>query len=147
MSDPSRDAAIRGINHVNLSVRNLDASMAFYHDLLGLPILSGPFEGKVFRGREVLLLAGRISLGLQEHAANRGEDFDPTRTGLDHLAFHISSRAALDEWLTRLDDAGVAHSPIKDVPPWGRMIEVRDPDGTQLELFTLDRESEGSGAG
>lgn len=125
---------IRGVSHLNLSVRNLDESLAFYRDVLGLPVLIEPFSGKAFAGREVMMLAGQVAIGLQEHEANQGSSFDPTRTGLDHLAFHVSSIEALGEWTKRLDDAGIAHSIIRPIA-FGSMIEFRDPDGVQLEIF------------
>ncbi|MBW3619960.1 MAG: VOC family protein [Actinobacteria bacterium] len=54
---------------------------------------------------------------------------------VDHLAFHVRDRDALEHWVAHLDEAGVAHSGIVDVGGWGWMIELRDPDGIQLELF------------
>lgn len=127
--------AVRGISHLSLSVRDLERSLAFYRDVLALPVLREPIAGVVFEGRQAMVLAGRISISLQCHDASDGTAFDPTRTGLDHLAFHVGSREALEDWVARLDDAGVAHSGIVDVGEWGWMIELRDPDGIQLELF------------
>lgn len=126
--------AIRGLSHVSLSVRDLDRSLAFYTEALSLPILTPPFEGVAFEGREALVLAGRIAICLQEHAANEGEPFDPTRTGLDHLAFHLGSYEELEEWRERLRERGVAASPLTKVS-FGWIVEIRDPDDVQLELF------------
>jgi glyoxylase I family protein len=127
-------SAIRGVSHVNLSVRDLDVSLRFYRDVLGLPVLMGEFEAVAFAGREALVLAGRTAIGLQEHRSNTGSTFDPTRTGLDHLAFHVSSPDDLRTWSLRLDEAGVTHSAIREVA-FGSMIEFADPDGMQLEIF------------
>lgn len=127
--------AIKGVSHLSLSVTDLDASLAFYRDDLGLEVLAEPYEGEAFEGRQALLLAGRVALALQEHAASDQTRFDPTRTGLDHLAFHVSNREALERWMGRLDEAGIDHSEIIRLS-WGWMIELRDPDGIQLELFT-----------
>jgi glyoxylase I family protein len=129
--------AIRGISHLSLSVRDLDASLDFYRRVLDLPVLSEPFVGSAFQGREALLLAGRVAVCLQEHAANDGAGFDPARTGLDHLAFHLPSLEALETWIRRLDDLGVDHSEPKRVM-FGTMIDFRDPDGIQVELFVRD---------
>jgi len=130
-------SAIKGVSHLSLSVTDLDRSLAFYRDVLGLPILAEPYDGVAFAGREAMVLAGRVAVCLQEHARSDGSRFEPTRTGLDHLAFHVSDRSALEVWVDRLDAAGIEHSGIiDDVGTWGRMIELRDPDGVQLELFT-----------
>lgn len=127
---------IKGISHVSLSVTDLDRSLSFYRDVLDLDVLAEPYDGIVFEGREAILGAGRVAINLQEHAASDRSRFDPRRTGLDHLALHVSDRETLREWIARLDDAGVQHSGIMQVEGWGWMIELLDPDDIQLELFT-----------
>ncbi len=64
----------------------------------------------------------------------RAEAFDPRRTGLDHMAFKVETRAALEEWLVRFEQLGVTHSPIAD-REYGSVLSFRDPDGIQFELF------------
>ena len=131
---------IRGVSHLSLSVRDLGTSLAFYRDVLGLPVLMEPFDAMAFSGREALMLAGRVVIALQEHAESDRSTFDPTRTGLDHLAFHVSERHHLDEWMARLDAAGIDHSDVRAVA-FGSIVEFRDPDGIQLEVFAPDRPS------
>ncbi len=126
---------IKGVSHVSLSVTDLDRSLDFYRGILELDVLTEPFDGVAFEGREAILLAGRVAINLQEHAASGGSSFDPTRTGLDHLAFHVGDRQTLGDWIAKLDAAGLPHSGIKAVEGWGWMIELRDPDNIQLELF------------
>jgi glyoxylase I family protein len=128
------EGSIRAFTHVSLSVSDLDQSRAFYHELLGLPLLADTFEGSVFDGREVMLWVGRTALCLQEHRSNRGDPFDPSHAGLDHLSLAVSSIEELQAWTERLASAGVKHSAIKRLPGFGQMIELRDPDGIQLEL-------------
>jgi glyoxylase I family protein len=125
---------VRGLTHVSLSVSDLERSRSFYHGLLGLPILEDRFDGVAFDGREVLVLAGRTAICLQEHRANDGDRFDPTRTGLDHLALAVDSAEDLNAWADHLDAVGVEHSEVQHRPRWGAFIELRDPDGVQLEL-------------
>jgi glyoxylase I family protein len=128
---------IKGVSHVSLSVSDLDESLAFYRDVLELPVLVEPFDAVAFEGREAILLAGRIALNLQAHTANEGAGFDPVRTGLDHLAFHVSERSGLDEWYERLKANGVTCSEVKQVM-FGWNLEFRDPDDIQIELFARD---------
>ena len=45
-------------------------------------------------------------------------------------------RAGLETWLARLDDSGVAHSPIKPAMN-GDVITIRDPDNIQIEIYAL----------
>lgn len=42
--------------------------------------MAEPYGGVVFEGRQAMLLAGRVAISLQEHAASDGSHFDPTRT-------------------------------------------------------------------
>jgi len=129
-------AFIKGVSHVSLSVSDLHRSLEFYRDALKLPLLREPYPGIKFEGQEAMLLVGKTALVLQAHDHHQAGAFDPRRTGLDHLAFHVSNRAALEEWETLLDEATCSHSGIVEVEGYGWMIEFRDPDGVQLELFT-----------
>jgi glyoxylase I family protein len=130
---------IKGFTHVSLSVRDLGESLRFYRDVLGLPVLAEPYDGTVFDGREAMVLAGRTALCLQAHAANGGEAFDPARTGLDHVAFAVGSEGDLHRLAEHLSGAGVTHSGVKVLPGYGLFIELRDPDGIQVELHALPR--------
>jgi glyoxylase I family protein len=137
MTPQPPEFALRGVSHVSLSVTDLERSLAFYRDLLGLPVLMEPFEGSAFDGREAMVLVGRVALALQSHRGGDTSVFDPRRTGLDHLAFHLSDRSHLDDWAERLGQHGVPCSEVKKVA-FGWNIEFKDPDGIQLEFFALD---------
>jgi catechol 2,3-dioxygenase-like lactoylglutathione lyase family enzyme len=128
---------IKGLTHVSLSVRDLDASLHFYRDVLGLGTLAEPYDGAVFDGREAMLLAGRIALCLQCHTANTGAAFDPLRSGLDHIALAVASREDLDAFAAYLTSNGIEHSGVKPLPGFGDFIELRDPDDILVELHAL----------
>jgi catechol 2,3-dioxygenase-like lactoylglutathione lyase family enzyme len=122
---------LRRLTHVSLSVSDLDASIAFYHGTLGLPVLVDRFAGIAFDGEEIMLLVGGMALCLQAHHATAGGPFDPRRPGLDHLALAVDTPEDLHAWSERLGE------PIKELPGYGRMIELRDPDGILVELHCL----------
>ena len=128
---------VTGFVHVSLSVRDLDRSLVFYRDLLGLRVLAPPFDGSAFDGREAMVLAGATALCLQEHRQNDGSEFDPHRTGLDHFAFAVDSMQDLHDFVTHLDDVGVANSGVRPLGIYGHFIELRDPDNVQVEIQTL----------
>lgn len=129
--------AMRGFTHVSLSVTDLDRSLAFYRDVLGLPIFVDRFQGSAFDGEEVMLLVGRTALCLQAHRQTSGERFDPRRTGLDHVALAVESIEELEAFAQRLTTSGVEHSGVRPITRFGHVIELRDPDGIQVELHAL----------
>ena len=128
---------VRGFTHVSLSVGDLDRSLGFYRDLLGLGVLVDVFPGEVFAGREAMLLAGRTALCLQEHADRQEAGFDPRRVGLDHVALAIGSLDDLHAFADHLTEAGTDHSGVKPLPGFGHFIELRDPDGILVELHAM----------
>lgn len=125
---------VAGFTHVSLSVTDLDRSLRFYRDVLGLPVLAAPFDGTRFDGREAMLRAGRSALCLQCHATSSGDAFDPRRTGLDHLALGVTSVDELHAFAAHLDEHGVAHGGVRSLAPFGHVVELHDPDGILVEL-------------
>lgn len=128
-------AALVGINHVSLSVSDLDRSLEFYRDVLKLPLLAEPSPGVKFEGQGAILAVGRTPLALHQHDHHQPGAFDPRRTGLDHLAFQVADREALEHWAMLLDASSCSHSGVQEVPGFGAHLHFHDPDGTQLELF------------
>ena len=129
---------ITGLSHFGFTVRDVDASAAWYEDVLGFHRVGGyTSSGGAFR--KVFLRHAEVParLTLAQHRDGHDEPFDETRVGLDHMAFAVADRAALDEWAERLAAAGVAHSPVTPANsiPGAAVLVFRDPDNIQLELF------------
>lgn len=130
---------VDGITHLSLSVVDLQRSQRFYVDVLGLSVLVEPFSRDGYD--EVILQIpgrGRIGLCLQSHHDNDRSSFDPSRTGLDHVAFAVPSLGELHDWADRLERVGVGHSGVVSNRGFGHLISLRDPDGIQVELHTLE---------
>jgi glyoxylase I family protein len=129
---------IRGIHHFGLTVRDVDASAAWYEEVLGFR-RAGEFEAPDGARRKVFLRHDglQVRLGLTQHRHGSQEPFDETRAGLDHLAFSVADREELAAWAQRLSDAGVTHSAIAGANsiPGAAVLVFRDPDNIQLELF------------
>ena len=122
-----------GVSHVALSVRSRDKSRDWYTNVLGFEVIE---ENREHAFTEWILLhpANRMVLCLQQHTGNRGEPFDPVRTGGDHIGLKVKSREHLDEWTAWFAENDVIHSPIAD-RPYGSVLCFKDPDGIQLEMF------------
>jgi catechol 2,3-dioxygenase-like lactoylglutathione lyase family enzyme len=130
---------LAGINHLGLTVPDVEASEAWYGRVLGLSRL---FVETHHRGTGYTVVLHRpdspqFTLGLDQHQANRGERFDECRTGLDHVAFRVADRTELDAWAEHLERQGVPHAGITErTEPFPYAVLVfRDPDNIQLELI------------
>jgi glyoxylase I family protein len=125
--------AITGAHHVAFTVRDADRSAQWYGDLLGMQVvLKGDDEAVRFR-----VLAHPDSgwvIGVRQYPGREEGAFDEFRTGMDHFAFGVSSRAELESWERRLREVGVPFTPIAD-SPIGPVVVFRDPDNIQLEFF------------
>lgn len=127
--------AITNIAHIELSVRDIDRSEAWYTEVFGLRRVSaGEDGGRGWTDRALLHPETRMIIALTCHAANAGEPFDPRRTGLDHVAFLVSDRDVLEEWERRFAEMGTDYTPIEE-RPFGWALTARDPDGIALEFI------------
>jgi glyoxylase I family protein len=137
-----------GVDHLGISVTDLARSEAFYCDVLGAKVMFRRHESDW--GRRTVVMLGKYAVDLNEFAANDGTEFDPTRTGMDHLALTAHSREDLEQWAAWLDAQGVGRSEVREVrvdplqdpsaPSVGAMFDFADPDGIQLEYIFIARE-------
>ena len=141
MGSELKRPSIAGVNHVGISVTNLERSIRFYCDVLGAVIIREPYGGEraAFSGRMAILVLGSQVLDLFEHSGNNGERFDPARTGLDHIGLIANSSDELQGWASWLDDCNVRRSPLREVENnMGALFDFVDPDGIQLEFLFID---------
>ena len=120
-----------GISHIGLSVPDLDAAVAFWTATMGFELVDRQPSLAFLVHRE-----GRIGLGLSDHGGVVTGPCDERRAGLDHLAFGVPDAAALQAWVRRLDDDGVAHSGVLETDA-GLHLNLRGPDRFPIELFVL----------
>lgn len=128
---------ISTIHHISLTVREIERSVPWYSDVLGLTRL---MDERHPDGGGYAVVLGKpdwsMCVGLHTHDTNAGEAFAEHRTGLDHVSFLVSSRAELDEWEAHLSELGVTHSPVNDQDGYS-VVVFRDPDNIQLEFVCL----------
>src|SRR5215207_858732 len=115
------------IAHVAVTVSDLNRSVPWYRELIGTdPVLDEDTEAGF---HHTVFLVGGTLLGLHAFpdGVPAGDAFEARRLGLDHVAFGLPDRAALQGWEKRLDDLGVAHGGIVDAH-YGSGLSFRDPD-------------------
>jgi len=108
---------ITGINHITFSVRDLNASITFYRDVLGMKL-------HVFWDTGAYLTAGETWLCLSLGEPKPAMDYT-------HLAFSVSAQA-LAELRTQLKQAGVTE--WQQNTSEGDSLYILDPNGHRLEL-------------
>jgi len=121
------DAETR-IGHVHLKVSDLDRSIAFYRDVVGLEVMQH-IPGAAF------LSAGGYHhhLGLNTWQSAGGSPPPPGTTGLFHSAFLFPTRAELAASVRRVIDAGVELTGAADHGA-SEAVYLNDPAGNGVEL-------------
>ncbi len=125
------------IHHVALVVADLEAALAFWHDLLGLP-LAGVQDIPEQQSRIAFLPAGEAEVelvlpttddsGIARYLARRGP-------GMHHLCLEVSDLEAV---LQQLQQKGIRLiNPEPVVGPDGRRMAFLHPDSTQGVLVEL----------
>jgi len=126
-------AEITGGHHLAFTVTDVTRSAAWYCELLGMQeVMGGDDEDVSYR--VLAHPASGWTLGLRQYHKVPHDGFNELRTGMDHFAFGVASRAELDAWVPELERRGIEFSPIADTPI-GSVIVFRDPDRIQLELW------------
>ncbi|MGB5297404.1 MAG: VOC family protein [Thiogranum sp.] len=119
------------LGHVVYYVRNLEASLKFYHEAVGLGV-----SGKIFRDRAALLTGGRTHHELL--LIEVGEATGPLagkRIGLYHVGWKIGeSLDDLKQARDRIREQGYAIEGLSD-HTISQSLYLRDPDGNEVELF------------
>ena len=126
-----------GVAHLAVVVRDMATSISWYERVLGFECSGGRKEGPPEAGHPRQLMKHPDSgfvLGVHEPHRRSGDLFDPSRTGLDHVAVHVLERADLDTWAAHFDDLGVEHSPVRDAG-YAEFVSVFDPDDIAWEMW------------
>ena len=145
---------MQGLHHVGITVKDLDASIRFYHDVLGLdfsnepsPWFDGPELGPAVGVpgaalRQVSLLLGDTTLELLEYKSPPSETTQPLLSnciGASHVAFLVDDIHAKK---AELEEKGISFfSEVNTVDEgvlagW-RWVYFADPDGYPLELVEV----------
>ena len=122
-----------GVHHITLTVTDAERSAAWYQLLLGEASIVHR-EGPGWIRVRMQWPDGLVIGATQHEATGAGDRFDTTRVGLDHIGIGCPSEDAVRAWAARMDDLGIGHGPVEDVP-YGWAVTARDPDGIAIEFF------------
>ncbi len=127
-----------GLDHIDLSVSNLEHSRQFYADILGFEINDFPddYANPLFAGTFSFVVGG-VEIGFIQHPETTSDDrFSEFRIGLDHLSFKAPDEESLYAFAERLIQAGVDTKGVETFYPSGKQyVSFRDPDNIQLEYW------------
>jgi catechol 2,3-dioxygenase-like lactoylglutathione lyase family enzyme len=120
-------------DHTNWRVKDLEASLSFYRDMLGLE----PFGLEEYRRGERPLVSMRVTQDFILHLTPDPEFERGPTGGYDHLALVVED-AKPDELAKHLREAGIEverqFESITGARGEGPALYVRDPDGYRIEL-------------
>jgi glyoxylase I family protein len=127
-----------GLDHIDLTVSDLERSRAFYADILGFDVqaVAPDYADPLFAGTYYFTVGG-VEICLIKHATTPlGDRFDEQRIGLDHLSFKAPNEEALQALAQKLIEAGVPTKGVEVYAPNGKKyVSFRDPDNIQLEYW------------
>jgi catechol 2,3-dioxygenase len=121
-----RSRLIAGIDRVDLRVRDIDRSLDFYRDVVGLEVADRGENNCALNSPEGPTIIGLNSRGVAGPADRRA-------TGLFHVAIRFPTRAALGDVLARLGAAGAKVGAGDHAV--SEALYVDDPDGNGIELY------------
>ncbi len=118
------------IGHAHLKVSDLDRSIAFYRDVLGLEVQ------QKFGNQAAFLSAGGYHhhLGLNTWESRGGTRPPRGTTGLYHIAYLYPTRAALGRAVAQVIASGVVLEGAADHGV-SEAVYFNDPDGNGIELY------------
>jgi lactoylglutathione lyase len=123
---------MRKLEHVGVMVKHMDASIAFYRDVIGMELL-----GTLPHGNGTIKLAFLAFPGATETQVELIEGYNgnlPAEGKVHHLAFTVDN---LEAEIERIEKLGVTFidPDITTLPNGARYRFFFGPDGEWLELF------------
>jgi len=130
------DPRWRGINHLALVTPDMDATVRFYHGVLGMrlvaTVMAGPMRHYFFETAPGNTVAFFEVKGAEQFPTPAGIPDRLRKAQFDHLSFNLADEQALLDLQRRLKEADCE---VTDVVDHGfvRSIYFNDPHGIALE--------------
>ena len=123
---------LQGINHLACITNDLEKTVRFYRDLLGMEL----FLGKGVAGfRHFIFRLGPNQIAFFEYPDAKPWEERPQgeRIGFDHVSFTVADKTALFRFRDRLNAAGFTVSEVLDYGMvWS--FHTHDPSGLPIEI-------------
>ncbi len=138
------------LNHIGLTVKNLEASLRFYREVVGMTVemnfaLENGGFAKLTRNpaaaiKGAYVMAGTFRLQLLEYTAGGGtaQTIHHNNIGSPHMSFGVSDVEAKFREVQAMGWPKII-SDIVEVVPKVRSFYVEDPDGVPVEFFQMTR--------
>jgi catechol 2,3-dioxygenase-like lactoylglutathione lyase family enzyme len=141
----------RGLNHIDLGTRDMEATRAFYEGVLGFPLVRADLveigdDGRLKHyffdlgnGQLIGFMSGEDVRGYPKEfdaGINRGLGL---AQGVYHFAFDAESEGDLERIKQHLISHGIEVRGPVDHEGWCKSIYFLDPNGLQLEVCHLSR--------
>jgi catechol 2,3-dioxygenase-like lactoylglutathione lyase family enzyme len=138
-SEAPRRLQLRGIHHITLICSNLERSVAFYRDVLGMRLVKQTVNlddtsARHFFFGDALGTPGTVITCMEYPQMEEGT---VGRGSTHHFAFWVGSSEELDAWRMYLESRGIGCTQALD-RTYFRSIYLRDPDGHVVEIATGD---------
>jgi catechol 2,3-dioxygenase-like lactoylglutathione lyase family enzyme len=134
-----RRLRIAGIHHITLLVSDVERSMAFYRNVLGMRLVKQTVNDDDRSARHLIFgdeegRPGTLITCLEYPELDEGT---VGRGSTHHFALAVASEAELEAWRDYLNSRGVAATEVLDRSDF-KSIYLRDPDGHILEIATTE---------
>ncbi len=125
---------IAALDHLVLTVADIDRSVRFYETVLGM-------RAERFGNGRVALRFGRQKINLHEHGREIRPHAERPTPGAADLCFIIETGLAAAMSHVRNQDVDIIAGPVKRTGAAGAMVSFyfRDPDGNLVEVARYDR--------
>lgn len=127
MSELVRPGVTAGMRHVALFVEDLEATQAFYTELLGMKLEWQPDPDNVY------LTSGNDNLALHRY---NGQAIEADKQRLDHIGFIIDSIDDVDKWYSFFvaNNVKIIAEP-RTHRDGARSFYCADPSGTVVQII------------